>query len=58
MIELTPEQAKAVTLQKEPLQIVNPLTQDVYVLVRQDVYKHTFKIPDSTGLRVKAGGGP
>ena len=44
MIELTSEQAKAVAKQKEPLQLVNPQTQEVFVLVRHDVYKLTSKI--------------
>jgi hypothetical protein len=44
MIELTPEQAQAVAAQKEPLQVLNPQTREVYVLVRHDVYKLTSKI--------------
>lgn len=44
MIELTEEQALALERQKVPLQIVNPRTQEVYVLIRQDVYKLSCKI--------------
>lgn len=44
MIELTQEQALAMEQQKAPLQVVNPRTQEVYVLVRQDVYKLTCSI--------------
>lgn len=49
MIELTEEQAQAMEAQKTPLQVVNPLTREVYVLVRQDVYNLTCSI---------VGGGP
>ena len=44
MIELTPEQAKAVAQQKEPVRLVNPDTKEVFVLIRQDVYELTGKI--------------
>ena len=33
MIELTAEQAQAIAKQMEPMQLVNPLTQEVFVLV-------------------------
>ncbi len=49
MIELTEEQAQAMEAQKAPLQVVNPITREVYVLVRQDVYNLTCSI---------VGGGP
>jgi hypothetical protein len=39
MIELTPEQAQAMEGQQAPLEVLNPLTQEVFVLVRRDVYK-------------------
>jgi hypothetical protein len=44
MLELTPEQAKALEQQKEPLKLVNPRTQEVFVLVRNDLYNLTSKI--------------
>lgn len=44
MIELILEQARAIAQQKEPLQLVNPLTQEVFVLVRHDIYKLTSKV--------------
>ena len=44
MIPLTEEQARALEGQKEPLQLVNPHTQEVFVLIRHDVYKLTTKI--------------
>ena len=44
MIELTEEQARAMQEQKAPLQVLNPLTQEVFVLIRQDVYNLTCSI--------------
>lgn len=44
MIELTEEQALAQETQKAPLQVLNPRTQEVYVLVRKDVYELTCGI--------------
>ena len=44
MLELTPEQARALEQQKEPLKLVNPSTQEVFVLVRHDIYNLTSKI--------------
>jgi len=44
MIELTPEQAKAVAQQKEPIHLVHPGTKEVFVLIRQEVYELTSKI--------------
>ena len=38
MIELTEEQAAALEKQQAPLQLVNPRTREVYVLVRRNVY--------------------
>ncbi len=46
MIELTREQALAMAAEKKPLHVLNPLTQEVYVLVRQEVYKLTCNIVD------------
>jgi hypothetical protein len=44
MIELTQEQARAMAQEKTPLHVVNPLTQEVFVLIREDVYKLTCNI--------------
>lgn len=49
MIELTEEQAQALKEQKAPLRVVNPRTQEVFVLIRQEVYDLTRSI---------VGGGP
>lgn len=47
MIELTPEQAQAMAEQKTPLKVLNPLTQEVFVLIRQNVYELTCGIVSS-----------
>jgi hypothetical protein len=47
MIELTPEQAQAMAEQKAPLRVVNPVTQEVFVLVPQKVYELTCGIVGS-----------
>jgi hypothetical protein len=44
MIELTPEQAQAQADQKAPLQVLNPVTGEVFVLIRKDVYDLTCRI--------------
>jgi hypothetical protein len=44
MIELTPEQAQAMSEQKAPLQVLNPVTQEVFVLIRKEVYDLTCSI--------------
>ncbi len=44
MIELTAEQVQALEEQKAPLHVLNPRTQEVYVLIRQDVYNVTCSI--------------
>jgi hypothetical protein len=49
MVQLTEEQARAMEAEKGPMQVLNPRTQEVYVLVRQDVYKLSCSI---------VGGGP
>jgi hypothetical protein len=39
MVELTQEQVQAVEAQRpQPLQMVNPATQELFVLVRKEVY--------------------
>jgi hypothetical protein len=44
MIELTEEQARALEQQDTPLQIVNPRTGEVFVLIRKNVYDLTCDI--------------
>ena len=44
MIELTEKQALALEQQKTPLEVVNPRTQEVFVLIKQEVYALTCKI--------------
>jgi hypothetical protein len=53
MIELNEEQIRALEEQKTPLQLINPRTREVYVLMRQDVYQLACSIisgPNRTGL--------
>jgi hypothetical protein len=53
MIELTDEQVRALEVQKQgPLQVVNPRTQETFVLIRKDVYELVRSIidgPNKTG---------
>lgn len=44
MLELTERQAHALADQKSPLELINPATQEVFVLVRKDVYQLTCNI--------------
>jgi hypothetical protein len=45
MVEMTPEQVQAMeALEKGPLHLLNPKTNEVYVLIRQDVYKLTCSV--------------
>src|SRR5437588_8212964 len=44
MIELTPEQTRAIGAQKAPVHLLNPATQEVFVLIRKDVYDLTCSI--------------
>jgi len=44
VIELTTEQALALEQQNAPLQLVDPHTGEVYVLVRKNVYDLTCKV--------------
>jgi hypothetical protein len=41
MLELTPEQAQAQAEHKAPLQVLNPATGEVFVLIPKDVYDLT-----------------
>lgn len=49
MIELTEEQVAALEKQQAPLQLVNPQTREVYVLVRKNVYDLTCSIVGGKG---------
>ena len=51
MIQLTAEQVQALETQKEPLEMVNPLTQEIYVLIRKDVYDLTCSIVSEPNRR-------
>jgi hypothetical protein len=44
MIELTEEQIHAIKTQQKPLQLVNPQTNEVFVLIRKNVYDLTCGI--------------
>ncbi|HEY3790037.1 MAG TPA: hypothetical protein VGL71_14350 [Urbifossiella sp.] len=44
MIELTQEQVLAIDEQVSPLQVIDPRSGDVYVLIRKNVYDLTCKI--------------
>ena len=44
MIELNEEQTRAMAAEKAPLHVLNPLTQEVFVLIRKDVYDLTCSI--------------
>ena len=44
MLELTPEQAQATHSQKEPIKLIDPHTQEVFVLVRERVFDLTRRI--------------
>ena len=44
MIELNEQQIRAMREQKAPLQVVNPCTKEVFVLIRHDVYELTCGI--------------
>jgi hypothetical protein len=44
MLELTERQVQAIAEQKSPLELVNPATQEVFVLVRKEVYDLTCNI--------------
>jgi hypothetical protein len=44
MIELNAEQVQAMEGQKSPLHVLNPKTQEVYVLIRKDVYDLTCRV--------------
>ena len=49
MLELTEAQVQALGAQSSPLHLVNPVTREVFVLIRKDVYDLTCSI---------VGGGP
>jgi hypothetical protein len=47
MIELTPEQTRAIAAQEAPIHLLNPATQEVFVLIRKDVYDLTCSVVGS-----------
>jgi len=52
MIELTEEQLRALETDKKPVQVLNPRTKEIFVLVRQDVYQlasHILSGPNRNG---------
>ncbi len=52
MVELTKEQAQAMAAQESPLQVVNPLTQETFFLIRKDVYDlvcNIVSVPNRNG---------
>jgi len=49
MIELTTEQAVAMAEQTAPLQLTDPRTGEVYVLIRKTVYDLTCRIVGGPG---------
>jgi hypothetical protein len=51
MIELTGEQVQAQQQSQGPLHVVNPRTQEVYVLIRQDVYQLVSSIVSGPNRR-------
>jgi hypothetical protein len=51
MLELTEEQARALEEEKGPLSLRNPLTQEVYVLIRQDVYQLACRVVSGPNRR-------
>jgi hypothetical protein len=52
MIELTEEQVQALEAQTQgPLQLLNPRTREVFVLIRQNVYELTSRIVSSPNRR-------
>ena len=44
MIELTERQVQAMAKPKSPLELVNPATQEIFVLIRKEVYDLTCSI--------------
>jgi hypothetical protein len=44
MLELTERQSQALAEQKSPLELVDPATQEVFVLVRKEVYELTCSV--------------
>ncbi|MCI0456073.1 MAG: hypothetical protein L0Z62_03715 [Gemmataceae bacterium] len=52
MIELTEEQVQALEAQTQgPLQLRNPRTQEVFMLIRQDIYEMVRRIIDGPNRR-------
>jgi hypothetical protein len=51
MIELTEEQRQALEGQKGPVEVVNPSTREVFVLVPTDVYELVRKVVEGPNRR-------
>jgi hypothetical protein len=51
MIELTEEQQHALEREKAPLEVVNPRTQEVFALIRRDLYELVRRIVDGPNRR-------
>jgi hypothetical protein len=51
MIALPEEQQQALAAGKAPLQVVNPHTQQVYVLVPQEIYERLCKLVEGPNRR-------
>jgi len=51
MIELTPEQVRAMEAAQGPLRVVNPQTQQTFVLIRQDIYERLQKLVEGPNRR-------
>jgi hypothetical protein len=51
MIELNEEQQQALEKQKAPLEVLNPRTQEVFVLVRRDVYDLVRRVVEGPNRR-------
>ncbi len=54
MIELTKSQVSAMNTQQSPLHVVDPATQEVYVLIRKSIYDLTCGIVAGRTRRVWA----
>jgi hypothetical protein len=52
MIELTDEQMRAIEgCTDTPVEVLNPRTKDVFVLVRQDIYQRVQRLIDGPNRR-------
>ena len=51
MLELTEEQQRALEATKGPVRLVNPKTQEIFVLIRQEVYQLASNIVSGPNRR-------